>query len=65
MEYYKKNNKVQSIMLEVNRRLYIEEPTANKSTNYDKTKEVVLGFLDIIRNHHHNINNSPNKVICG
>ena len=65
MEYYKKNNKVQSIMLEVNRRLYLDEPTANKSTNYDKAKEVVLEFLDVIRNYHHNINNSPNKIICG
>ena len=64
MEYYKKNNKVQSIMLEVNRRLYLEEPTANKSTKYNNTKEVVLEFLNVIRNYYHNINNSPNKVIC-
>jgi len=49
MEYYQKNNKVQSIMLEVNRRLYLEEPTNNKSTNYEKTKEIISGFFNAIR----------------
>lgn len=51
MGYYKKNKKVQSIMLEVNRKLYLKEPTNNKTTNYNKTKEVVSGFLDTIRNY--------------
>ena len=51
MEYYKKNNKVQSIMLEVNRRLYLDEPTNNKTTDYNKTKEVVSGFIGTIRNY--------------
>lgn len=51
MKYYQKNNKVQSIMLEVNRKLYLKEPTNYKTTNYNKTKEVVSGFLDTIRNY--------------
>jgi N-formylglutamate amidohydrolase len=45
MEHYKKNKSVQAIMLEVNRRLYLDEPTNEKSENYQKTKEVVQGFL--------------------
>lgn len=49
MEHYQKNNKVQSIMLEVNRRLYLEEPTNQKSQDYGKTKQVVLGFLETIK----------------
>jgi hypothetical protein len=36
-------------MLEVNRRLYLEEPTNNKSTNYEKTKEIISGFFNAIR----------------
>ena len=50
MEHYKKNKNVQAIMLEVNRRLYLKEPTNEKSENYQKTKEVVQGFLEGIRN---------------
>ncbi len=49
MKFYKISNKVQSIMIEVNRRLYLEEPTNQKSQNYGKTKQVVLGFLDTIK----------------
>jgi N-formylglutamate amidohydrolase len=46
MEHYQKNKSVQAIMLEVNRRLYLKEPTNEKSKDYQKTKEVVPGFLE-------------------
>jgi N-formylglutamate amidohydrolase len=49
MEYYQKNNKVQSIMLEVNRRLYLDEPTNKKSTNFENIKQIITGFLEVIR----------------
>ena len=49
MEYYQKESKVISIMLEVNRRLYLNEPTNEKSINYKKTKELVQGYLTMIR----------------
>ena len=49
MEYYQKESKVISIMLEVNRRLYLNEPTNEKSINYNKTKEVVQGYLNMLR----------------
>lgn len=50
MQYYQKNNKVQSIMLEINRSLYLNEPSNEKSNSYPKIKQVVQDFLEIIRN---------------
>ena len=49
MPYYKKNKNVQSIMLEINRRLYLQEPTNEKSSKYQKTKQIVQEFLNLIR----------------
>lgn len=48
MSYYKKDKRVNSIMLEVNRRLYLDKNL--KSSNYEKTKEVVQGFIELIKN---------------
>jgi N-formylglutamate deformylase len=50
MQYYQENNKVQSIMLEINRRLYLNEPSNEKSKGYTKVKQVVQEYLEIIRN---------------
>ena len=50
IEYYQKDKRVKSIMLEVNRDLYLEGDTKNKSNDYNKTKEVVQGFLAFLRN---------------
>lgn len=49
MKYYLKEKKVSSIMLEVNRKLYLNEPTIEKSKDYNKTKEVVKGYLNLLR----------------
>jgi N-formylglutamate deformylase len=49
MEYYKKNKNVYSIMLEVNRKLYLNEPTNEKSVEFKKTIKVVKGFIEILR----------------
>ncbi len=49
MEFYQKDQRVSSIMLEVNRRLYLNEPTNEKSIEYNKTKEVVQDYLDLLR----------------
>jgi len=49
MNYYKKDKNVQSIMLEINRRLYLQEPSMEKSAHYQKTKQVVQEFLNLIR----------------
>ena len=50
MAFYKKDKRVQSIMLEVNRKLYLKEPSNEKSDNYAATKEVVQGFLRAMKN---------------
>ena len=49
MEYYQKNNTVHSIMLEVNRKLYLNEPSNEKSNQFDETKQIVKGFIEIIK----------------
>lgn len=49
MDYYQKNSKVQSIMLEINRSLYLEENSNEKSISYHETKQVVQNFLKMIR----------------
>ena len=49
MEFYQKDKRVTSIMLEVNRRLYLNEPTNEKSIGYNKTKEVVQDYLSLLR----------------
>lgn len=50
LKYYKKDKKVQSIMLEINRKLYLKESTNEKSKKYEVTKKVVQEFLNVIRN---------------
>jgi len=47
MEYYKKDDRVQSIMLEVNRKLYLSG--TEKSDGYEKIKEVVQGYLKLLK----------------
>lgn len=49
MDYYQTDKNVQSIMLEINRKLYLEEPSNKKSSQYQKTKQVVQEFLKLIR----------------
>jgi N-formylglutamate amidohydrolase len=49
MEYYQKDQRVTSIMLEVNRGLYLKENTNEKSENYNKTKEIVQGYMNLLR----------------
>jgi N-formylglutamate deformylase len=50
IDFYKKDNRVRSIMLEVNRKLYLKEPSNEKSENYAATKEIVQGFLREMKN---------------
>lgn len=47
MEFYKKDERVQSIMLEVNRKLYLSG--TEKSDGYEKIKEVVQGYLKVLK----------------
>ena len=47
MEFYKKDERVQSIMLEVNRKLYLSG--TEKSDGYEKIKEVVQEYLKLLK----------------
>lgn len=49
MEYYHKDKRVASIMLEINRGLYLNDNSNEKSKGYNKTKEIVQGYMNILR----------------
>lgn len=49
MEYYQKNKNVESIMLEINRKLYLKEGTNEKSENYEKTKKIVQEYIELLK----------------
>jgi len=48
LNHYKKSKGVASIMLEVNRALYLNEPCNQKSSNYLVIKGVVAQYLEVI-----------------
>lgn len=50
MEHYKKNKNVQSIMLEINRKLYLNDGTNEQSSTYVQTKEIVTEYLRMLKN---------------
>ena len=49
LAWYGKDKRVASIMLEVNRKLYLEEGTSVKSEGYGEISRVVREFLEMIR----------------
>ena len=49
MEHYQKNAKVSSIMLEINRSLYLNDSTNQKSENYQEIKKVVQDYIRVIK----------------
>lgn len=50
LEHYQKNNNVQTIMLEINRGLYLNEPSNEKSESYSKVKEITQQYIKAIKN---------------
>lgn len=49
LKHYRKDKRVQSIMLEINRKLYLEEGSAHKSEGYGRVKSVVAGWVELMR----------------
>lgn len=49
IEHYQKNKNVQTIMLEINRSLYLKESTNKKSKKYYETKQITSEFIKAIR----------------
>lgn len=50
LEHYEKNKDVQTLMLEINRALYLKEPTSEKSDNYVEIKALTQEFIKRIKN---------------
>jgi N-formylglutamate amidohydrolase len=49
MQHYQKNNAVQSIMLEINRVLYMNESTGEKTERYSEIKEVTSEYIKVLK----------------
>jgi N-formylglutamate amidohydrolase len=49
LEHYQKDKRVITIMLEINRALYLKEPTNEKSEKYSDIKKVTGDFLTMMR----------------
>ena len=49
IEHYKKNSNVQTIMLEINRALYLKEPSNDKSENYSEIKKITAEFIEMMK----------------
>jgi N-formylglutamate amidohydrolase len=50
MEYYNSNPNVVSLMIEINRKLYLSEGTNQRNSNFNFIKQTMMKFLDRIRN---------------
>ena len=50
LEHYNKNSNVQTIMLEINRALYLKEPINDKSENYSEIKKITAEFIEMMKN---------------
>jgi N-formylglutamate amidohydrolase len=46
--FYRKDRCVMSIMIEVNRRLYMDEMSGNKNDRFDQTRDSVISILKVI-----------------
>jgi N-formylglutamate deformylase len=49
LDHYHKTKKVETIMLEINRALYLNEPGNKMSSNYLAIKKIVTEYLEIIK----------------
>lgn len=51
LEHYQKNPGVQTIMLEINRALYLKEPTNEKSEKYSEIKRITGAYIKMLENY--------------
>lgn len=49
LEYYRKEKNVKSIMIEINRKLYLKGSTNEKNKNYTVLKKIIQEYLDLVR----------------
>lgn len=50
LQHYRTNKQVQSIMLEINRALYMNEETGEKTARYSETKKITSEYIQVIKN---------------
>lgn len=50
LEQFRKKQQVHSIMLEINRRLYLKEGTAERSANYEQIKSIAQEYVALMEN---------------
>lgn len=55
MDYYQKESKVLSIMIEINRRIYMNESTGEKLSEYQSIKEVAQKLLKTIETYQYSL----------
>ncbi len=48
LAWYGKDKRVISIMLEVNRKLYLEDGSSGKNGDYDLVRQIIQDYLDMI-----------------
>lgn len=48
MDFYQKDKRVSSIMLEINRKLYLGEGTNNKSKNFNEIKSITQEYVNLM-----------------
>jgi len=48
-KYYRFNDKVLSVMIEVNRKLYLEEDSGIKGENFSNIKTIIRGTLESLQ----------------
>jgi len=51
MEYYQKDDRVKSIMIEVNKRLYLDETTFNKNFSFNNIRKLCQDMIGLIASH--------------
>ena len=56
LEHYQKSARVQTIMLEINRALYLKESTNEKSAKYSGIKRVTAAYIKMLENYLDEIN---------
>lgn len=53
-----RNPNVHSIMLEINRALYLQEPSNEKSERYEEIKQVVMEYKEVLRGKYRSLTNN-------
>lgn len=49
MKHYHQDGRVQSLMVEINRKLYMDEQSGEKNDNYDATRNLIIGFFEMLQ----------------